>query len=195
MIHPVRARVELELAVSLGRHRTRAPHAHRRGSVVCHRVIGRLVVVVVCRHRLVNVFVLVRVFEHGDVTARLVFVRAIGGVETVDPDGGMFFVFPDARPRSFWMYDCLTAIDIAYVDPIGYVTAIHTMPAEPPRGETESEIAYRERLPGYSSRYPAQFAIELAPGMFESLGIEVGDRLSIPMDRLKRLGEAAEPDI
>ena len=121
--------------------------------------------------------------------------RGLGGVETVDPDGGMFFVFPDARPRSFWMYDCLTAIDIAYVDPIGYVTAIHTMPAEPPRGETESEIAYRERLPGYSSRYPAQFAIELAPGMFESLGIEVGDRLSIPMDRLKRLGEAAEPDI
>ena len=121
--------------------------------------------------------------------------RGLGGVETVDPDSGMFFVFPDAQPRSFWMYDCLTAIDIAYVDPIGYVTAIHTMPAEPPRGDTESEIAYRERLPGYSSRYPAQFAIELAPGMFESLGIEVGDRLAIPADRLKRLGEAAEPDL
>ena len=121
--------------------------------------------------------------------------RGLGGVEEVDADGGMLFVFPDAQLRSFWMYDCLTAIDIAYVDPIGYVTAVHTMPAEPPRGDSESELAYRDRLPGYTSRYPAQFAIELAPGMFESLGIEVGDRLPIPVDRLKRLGEAAEPDI
>lgn len=121
--------------------------------------------------------------------------RGLGGVERVAPDGGMFFVFPDARPRSFWMYDCLTDIDIAYVDPIGYVTAVHTMPAKPLRGDAESEFAYRERLPGYSSRYPAQFAIELAPGTFESLGISAGDRLPIPVERLKMLGAAAEPDI
>lgn len=121
--------------------------------------------------------------------------RGLGGVAEVPADGGMLFVFPDARPRSFWMYDCLTAIDIAFVDPIGYVTAVHTMPAEPPRGDTESEFAYRDRLSGYSSRYPAQFAIELAPGMFESLGIAEGDRLPIPPERLKALGGAAEPDI
>ncbi len=119
----------------------------------------------------------------------------LGGRESVPADGGMLFVFPDAQLRSFWMYGCLTAIDIAFVDPIGYVTAIHTMPAEAPRGESESDFAYRERLPGYSSRYRAQYAVELAPGMFESLGIKEGDRLSISADRLKALGAAAEPDL
>ncbi len=118
----------------------------------------------------------------------------LGGRESVPDDGGMLFVFPDADFRSFWMYGCLTAIDIAFVDPIGYVTAIHTMPAEPPRGASESEFAYRDRLPGYPSRYRAQFAVELAPGMFESLGIKEGDRLTIPAERLKTLGAAAEPD-
>ncbi len=119
----------------------------------------------------------------------------LGGRESVPEDGGMLFVFPDADFRSFWMYGCLTAIDIAFVDPIGYVTAIHTMPAEPPRGENESEFAYRDRLPGYPSRYRAQFAVELSPGMFESLGIKEGDRLTIPAERLKTLGAAAEPDL
>jgi uncharacterized protein len=118
----------------------------------------------------------------------------LGGRASVPEDGGMLFVFPDADFRSFWMYGCLTAIDIAFVDPIGYVTAIHTMPAEPPRGASESEFAYRDRLPGYPSRYRAQFAVELAPGMFESLGIKEGDRLTIPAERLKTLGAAAEPD-
>jgi uncharacterized membrane protein (UPF0127 family) len=121
--------------------------------------------------------------------------KGLGGRASVPEDGGMLFVFTDARLRSFWMYDCLTAIDIAFVDPIGYVTAIHTMPAEPPRREDESDFAYRDRLPGYSSRYRAQFAVELAPGMFESLGIKEGDRLSIPADRLKTLEAAAEPDL
>ncbi len=118
----------------------------------------------------------------------------LGGRESIPKDGGMLFVFPDADFRSFWMYDCLTAIDIAFVDPIGFVTAIHTMPAEAPRGESESDLAYRDRLPGYPSRYRAQFAVELSPGMFKSLGIKEGDRLTIPVERLKTLGAAAEPD-
>lgn len=106
----------------------------------------------------------------------------------------MFFVFPDARARRFWMYDCVIPIDIAFVDPIGYVTAVHTMPAEDLRGEDESILAYESRLEGYSSAYPAQFAIELVPGSFESLGIAAGDRIPISPERLKTLGQAAEPD-
>ena len=118
----------------------------------------------------------------------------LGGRETLPENGGMFFVFPDARPRRFWMYDCLIPIDIAFVDPIGFVTAVHTMPAEDLRGEDESILAYESRLEGYSSAYPAQFAIELVPGSFESLGIAAGDRLPISPERLKMLGQAAEPD-
>ena len=118
----------------------------------------------------------------------------LGGRETLAENEGMFFVFPDAQLRRFWMFDCVMSIDIAFIDPIGYVTAIHTMPPEELRGEKESLLDYESRLPGYSSSYPAQFAIELAPGSFESLGIAAGDRIPIPPERLKTLGKAAEPD-
>ena len=65
---------------------------------------------------------------------------------------------------------------------------------EPPRGPDEEELDYQARLPGYPSVYPAQFVIELAPGMFERLGIEAGDRIQIDADRLKMLGEASEDE-
>ena len=120
--------------------------------------------------------------------------RGLGGRESLGPDAGMFFVFPDARMRRFWMYDCLIPIDIAFVGPNGYVTAVHTMPAEPPRAPDESLLEYEARLPGYGSGYRAQFAIELAPGTFDALGIEVGDQLPIPRQRLKTLSEAADPE-
>jgi uncharacterized membrane protein (UPF0127 family) len=120
--------------------------------------------------------------------------RGLGGRETLPADSGMLFAFPRAAQQRFWMYGCLMDIDIAYLDPIGYVTAIHTMPKEAPRGVDEFEIDYQDRLPGYPSRYPAQFVIELAPGMFKTLGIEVGDRIDIPTERLKRLGEESDDD-
>jgi uncharacterized protein len=118
--------------------------------------------------------------------------RGLGGRETLPADGGMLFAFPRAAQQRFWMYDCLMDIDIAYLDPIGYITAIHTMPKEAPRGVDELEVDYQNRLPGYPSRYPAQFVIELAPGMFETLGLEAGDRIDIPTDRLELLGKQSE---
>ena len=120
--------------------------------------------------------------------------RGLGGRETLPADEGMLFAFPRAAQQRFWMYDCLMDIDIAYLDPIGYITAIHTMPKEAPRGVDELEVDYQNRLPGYPSRYPAQFVIELAPGMFETLGLEAGDRIDIPTDRLELLGKQSEND-
>lgn len=118
----------------------------------------------------------------------------LGGRTSLADDEGMLFAFPRAATQRFWMYDCLMDIDIAYLDPIGYVTAVHTMRKEPPRGPEEDELDYQARLPGYPSVYPAQFVIELAPGMFERLGIEAGDRIEIDADRLKMLGEASEDE-
>ncbi len=120
--------------------------------------------------------------------------RGLAGRTSLAPDEGMLFVFQDVETRSFWMYGCIMDIDIAFIDPIGYVTALHTMPAEPPRGDQETELAYEQRLAKYTSGYPAQFAIELAPGRFEELGVSVGDRLSIPPERLKTLSESAEAE-
>jgi len=88
---------------------------------------------------------------------------------------GMLFSFLRAEPLAFVMRDCLVPIDIAYLDPQGRVVAIHTMAVEPPRRRGESLIDYEERLPGYTSDAPAQFAIEVAGGSFAALGLAVGD--------------------
>lgn len=73
------------------------------------------------------------------------------------------------------MRDCPIDIDIIFLDPSGRITAMHHMPAEPPRDpETEPETGvpstdkYEQRLKRYPSRYPAQFVIELAGGCWRS---------------------------
>jgi len=112
--------------------------------------------------------------------------RGLSGRSELPADGGMLFVFPDAQLRSFWMYDCLIPIDLIFLDRLGAITALHEMPIELPRGESETELAYESRLPRYSSRLPAQFAIELPAGSIRALGLRPNTRIEIDADRLKR---------
>lgn len=111
--------------------------------------------------------------------------RGLGGVNEIAEDGGMLFVFPDSKIRNFWMYDCVIDLDIAFVDAVGIVTAVHTMPKEKPRGASETESAYRARLKNYSSFVPAQFAIEVRPGTLATLGIKRGSKIDLDLARLK----------
>lgn len=111
--------------------------------------------------------------------------RGLGGVSELKPDEGMLFVFPDAQQRFFWMKDCLIDIDIAFIDPFGFVTTTHTMRKEPPRAADEPMSAYEARLVRYRSLSPAQFALELAPGTFARLGIKRGSKLDLDLPRLK----------
>ncbi len=111
--------------------------------------------------------------------------RGLGGIERIADDGGMIFVFPDVRVRGFWMKDCLTDMDIVYLDPLGYVTAVHTMRKELPRGAEEPQAIYESRLPRYSSVLPAQFAIELRAGRAKELGIATQQKLPLDIEALK----------
>lgn len=115
--------------------------------------------------------------------------QGLMGREEIPPDGGMLFIFPNAATRSFWMANCLVDIDIAFLDGQGRVTATHTMKVEAPRREEESELAYHSRLRGYSSVYPAQFAIELSAGTLNRLDVEVEDRIELDLRRLKALAD------
>lgn len=115
--------------------------------------------------------------------------RGLGGRASLADGEGMIFIFPDARQRSFWMYDCLIPIDIAFVDGLGTVTAVHSMPNEPLRAADESESSYRARLPMYPSRFPAQFALEFPAGTIERLGLALNDRIDLDARRLKGLAK------
>ena len=113
--------------------------------------------------------------------------RGLMNRETIPQGTGMIFIFPDAQPRNFWMKDCLTDIDIMFLDAAGRVTATHRMKTEPPRRADETDQDYGRRLPSYPSRWPAQFAIELPAGTLEQLNVRFEDKIELDVDRLKAL--------
>ena len=115
--------------------------------------------------------------------------QGLGGVASLGPNEGMIFAFPDAEPHNFWMRRCIMDIDIAFIDPLGIVTAVHTMKAEELQRPDESEAAYFARLKKYPSLAPAQFALEVAPGTLEPLGVRRGSRIEFDRDLLKRLAD------
>lgn len=77
------------------------------------------------------------------------------------PDEGMLFVFPESRPRSFWMKDTEIPLSIAYIAADGRILEIHDM--EP------------FSLSPVRSRYPARYALEVNRGRFAEVGVRVGD--------------------
>ncbi len=80
--------------------------------------------------------------------------------ETLAKGHGMFFIFPDAMTRSFWMKNTFIPLDIAYLDAELRIVDIQAMEAE--------------SLDGHPSAQPAMFALEVPLGWFEEMGIGVG---------------------
>lgn len=100
---------------------------------------------------------------------------------------GMLFVFEHPTVHRFWMANCLTDIDLIYLDGEGRIVTLHRMTTEPPRGGDESVFAYEQRLPLYSSIVPVRFAIELPPGSINTLGLRRGQKVQMNLDELRGL--------
>ena len=115
--------------------------------------------------------------------------RGLGGVAEIPEHGGMIFAFRSPEPQGFWMRDCITDMDILYVDPQGFVVSAYTMVAEAPRAEGESEQDYFARLKRYPSGKPAQFVIELKARTIDRLGIVPGTKVTLDAKALKELAQ------
>ena len=113
--------------------------------------------------------------------------QGLGGRAQLLPNTGMLFVHPSAALRSYWMKNCLFDMDIAYLDAKGKIVAMYTMTREPPRRPGESIRNYKNRLKKYLSNTPAQYAIELQPGLMKKLGLHVGQVISLPHASLRGL--------
>lgn len=100
---------------------------------------------------------------------------------SIAEDGGMLFVHPRARVLRFVMRRCHVPIDIAYLDENGTVVMMYAMEVIEPIG---SALWYRP-LRSYSSQKYALFALEFAGGTLETLGLEVGDTVDLPLEELK----------
>lgn len=114
-------------------------------------------------------------------------MKGLGGRDHIDERGGMLFVFRVPNRLNFVMRDCLVPIDIIFVDASGRVTATHTMPPEEPQRVGETDLLYENRLKKYSSKFTAQFAIELQAGQIEKLGVKPGDKINLDLVRLQNL--------
>ena len=111
--------------------------------------------------------------------------RGLGKRASVPAGTGMIFVFKVSDMLSFWMYDCLTDMDVAYVDRTGKIVSIETMKAEPMKAAGETEEAYRARLKHYPAAAEGLYAIELPPGDFTKLGMKAGDMITLDHAKLK----------
>ncbi len=109
----------------------------------------------------------------------------LGGRTEMDPDKGMIFSFPDSKLRRFVMRDCSIDIDIIFIDSAGRITAMHHMPTEEDKRDDETQYAYESRLLKYSSRFNAQYAIELVGGMLETLNLEEGQQIKLDTQYLQ----------
>ncbi len=119
-----------------------------------------------------------------DDTSRTV---GLGGRSGLAPDHGMLFSFPDARLRRFVMRDCVFPIDIIFLDSAGRIVAMHHMPIEEPKKEGESQYEYEMRLAKYSSRFNAQYAIELDGGELERLDLKDGQQIDLDTEYLRSI--------
>ncbi len=93
--------------------------------------------------------------------------QGLSGRQGLGERNGMLFVYPSPHVLQFWMKDCYFPLDIAFIGADRKIVAIETMACEPDRaGRTI-----------YSSRVPAQWALEIGAGQFSRLGIKAGDRV------------------
>ena len=87
---------------------------------------------------------------------------------------------------AFVMRDCPIPIDIIFLDGSGRILSWHAMQPEEARKPGEDPNVYESRLKKYSSRFPCQFAVELAGGTLKGLSIKEGEMVRLGVEELKK---------
>ncbi|MDH5564494.1 MAG: DUF192 domain-containing protein [Nitrospirota bacterium] len=93
--------------------------------------------------------------------------------QSMAPDRGMLFLFPEPGHFSFWMKNTMIPLDILWLDESG--TILHLEPNVP--------ICTRkdDQCQKYQSPHKSLQVLELNAGMAEKLGLEVGGQLEIDL--------------
>jgi uncharacterized protein len=95
------------------------------------------------------------------------------------PDGGMLFVFPRAVESCFVMRRCLIPLDLVFLGPNGRIVSMHRMAVEP-YDTSDSQLRR------YCSGWPALAAMEFVGGTIDQLGLQLGQRIDLPLEELKQ---------
>lgn len=82
--------------------------------------------------------------------------------ESMEPNQGMLFIFPDEAYRAFWMRNTAFSLDIIFADEDGKIVTIH-----------ERTLPFDES--NYLSTAPAKYVVEVNAGFVERHRILAGD--------------------
>ena len=85
--------------------------------------------------------------------------------ETMNSNHGMLFIFPDSRPRSFYMKNTRISLDLIYLDVDKKVVSFQ----ENAKPFDESSLP---------SNAPAKYVLEVNAGLAKKWQLEVGDTMS-----------------
>jgi uncharacterized membrane protein (UPF0127 family) len=93
-------------------------------------------------------------------------IQGLSDRESLCPDCGMLFIFPERQVRSFWMKNMLFSIDIVWIDNNKIVKIDRDLQ---PEGEKPEH--------NYSSIMPVDTVLELNAGYCDLHNIKEGDRV------------------
>jgi len=85
--------------------------------------------------------------------------------ESMEPDQGMFFIFPDVLYHSFYMKNTKIPLDLIFIN-------------EELRIASYKENAQPMDETGLSSEIPVQYVLEVNAGQRKQYSLEVGDRIA-----------------
>jgi uncharacterized membrane protein (UPF0127 family) len=91
--------------------------------------------------------------------------------DSMPADHGMIFIFPNEAPRRFWMKNTRIPLDIMYFDKDLRMVSL----------SADTPPCRVARCPSYPSAGPAKYVLELNAGTASSLGVGVGDRLTLDL--------------
>jgi hypothetical protein len=87
--------------------------------------------------------------------------------ESIAPDRGMLFLFPETGVYPFWMKNTLIPLDMIWIDEQKRI--VHVEPNVPP--------CAADPCPSYPPTGPARYVLELAGGRAAAYGLKKGDPL------------------
>jgi len=90
--------------------------------------------------------------------------------DSLPPDRGMLFIHGSPGSYRYWMYQVRVPLDILWMNRLHQVVEIS--PNTPPCQEKSAQ-----QCPNYGGAQPSIFVLELAGGMAEKYGIQIGSRI------------------
>ncbi|CAG1770015.1 hypothetical protein BAC3_00727 [uncultured bacterium] len=83
----------------------------------------------------------------------------------MDPNTGMYFIFPYEDRQSFWMRNTRISLDILFINKDGKIVTIHKST------QINSDTSY-------PSTEPSQYVLEVVAGFTDTHGVAVGDYIT-----------------